>query len=866
MSGKTNDFVQGMCKRQPHCEKQCAVFNDMQISNNSALLPDVNLELQMLEEEQQLNQQYLRRKYAILQQRGDLTNRPKNEVFGSSLRQFIDSSIFQPTPRQIAARQVLPKELPSFCGDPEKWPIFISSFENSTSVGGYSKAENLIRLQQCLKGKAREMVRSKLLLPQMVDEIIETLKMYFGRLELILERVIERARQTPPPREKLEAIIDYSMSVRNICSSIEACHMGAHLNNPMLLKELLDKLSNNYKLQWAMLPKPDGVLLLKAFSDWLYSIAVAASQVTTPTITKKGGLLNTHMEATGTGVACFACGATDHKLAQCTEFPDWPPERKWDLIREKRICKNCLNIHRRICNLNRYCGVNGCEARHHPQLHGYNTATDTQFFTNTAEVHSHHKAVPAYRRNGETLFRIIPVRIYGTDRHIDTYAFLDEGSSITLMEEGIVSKLGLKGIKESLCLKWTGDTKRIEESSFIRSMDIMNPQNGSTFKLTGIHTVKNLALPIQSIDERVLKAKYPYLSNVPLSSYSDAKPTILIGTDNWNLAVPLRICEGPWNCPIATKTRLGWAIQGTSADGHTNQLVNIHMCECVQELEKIHEAVNNMYRLESSAEKDIISADDEKAIRILESTCNFKGDRYEIGLPWINPNIEFPDSYKTALKRSICLKRKMQNDMELKLKVVYQVNNLIQKGYARTVRQEELRSTRSRVWYLPIFVTFNPNKPHRVRLVWDTAAKTEGISLNDLLLVGPDLLTSLVEILLKFRIGRIGICGDIAEMFHQILVREEDRHSQRFLWWHDGDDEPTIYVMDSLTFGLNSAPCIAHFIRNKNADRYIDRYPKAVDAIKHNHYVDDLLYSIDDEDEAKRLTDEIRQYMPLQAS
>ena len=54
------------------------------------------------------------------------------------------------------------------------------------------------------------------------------------------------------------------------------------------------------------------------------------------------------------------------------------------------------------------------------------------------------------------------------------------------------------------------------------------------------------------------------------------------------------------------------------------------------------------------------------------------------------------------------------------------------------LQQEEIfRSTK--VWYLSIFVVSNPNKPGMVRLVWDAAAKVNGISLNTLLMKDPDL-------------------------------------------------------------------------------------------------------------------------------
>jgi len=65
-----------------------------------------------------------------------------------------------PTPSQIAARQAIPRELPAFDGNPQAWPLFYSSFQTSTEIAGYTNAENLMRLQSSLRGRARELVQS----------------------------------------------------------------------------------------------------------------------------------------------------------------------------------------------------------------------------------------------------------------------------------------------------------------------------------------------------------------------------------------------------------------------------------------------------------------------------------------------------------------------------------------------------------------------------------------------------------------------------------------------------------------------------------------------------------------------------------
>lgn len=142
-------------------------------------------------------------------------------------------------------------------------------------------------------------------------------------------------------------------------------------------------------------------------------------------------------------------------------------------------------------------------------------------------------------------------------------------------------------------------------------------------------------------------------------------------------------------------------------------------------------------------------------------------------------------------------------------------------------------------------------------MVWDAAAKVDGVSLNDVLLKGPDQLQSLPKILYGFRIGRIAVCADIREMFHQVRIREDDQHSQRFLWRDgDGNRKPEIYVMQAMTFGATCSPCSAQYVKNVNAVQYIEEFPRAVEAILDHHYMEDLLDSVETAEEAIQLSKE----------
>ena len=182
----------------------------------------------------------------------------------------------------------------------------------------------------------------------------------------------------------------------------------------------------------------------------------------------------------------------------------------------------------------------------------------------------------------------------------------------------------------------------------------------------------------------------------------------------------------------------------------------------------------------------------------------------------------------------------------------------IDKGYAEVVEQDDIEENGA-TWYLPHHGVYHPTKK-KLRVVFDCAAKYNNVSLNDVLLQGPNLTNGLIDVLFRFREGPIAVSGDIEGMFLQVRVPRAQRNYLRFLWWPDGDTtvELKIYRMCCHLFGATSSPAVASFALQYSADQNKEKYSdQAVETVKNDFYVDDCLMSVGSVDEAQNLVKEV---------
>ena len=101
--------------------------------------------------------------------------------------------------------------------------------------------------------------------------------------------------------------------------------------------------------------------------------------------------------------------------------------------------------------------------------------------------------------------------------------------------------------------------------------------------------------------------------------------------------------------------------------------------------------------------------------------------------------------------------------------------------YARKLTVEEAKALQpGRFWVFPWHPVPNPFKKGKWRLVFDARADFAGVSLNERLLKGEVLRVSMLKILLHVREFRIVLCGDVTNMFYQVLVPADDADAYLF--------------------------------------------------------------------------------------
>ncbi|UYV79711.1 hypothetical protein LAZ67_18000374 [Cordylochernes scorpioides] len=227
-------------------------------------------------------------------------------------------------------------------------------------------------------------------------------------------------------------------------------------------------------------------------------------------------------------------------------------------------------------------------------------------------------------------------------------------------------------------------------------------------------------------------------------------------------------------------------------------------------------------------------------------TKRLESGRYEVHLPWIEPAQKLKENKSHAEKRL----RKMTED--LKKRGFYHHYNKIFEEWEENGIIERIQSDQDDTleYFLPHrAVVKSGSSTTPVRPVFDASCKTKGgWSLNDCLAKGPNLLELIPDIMLRFRLNKIGVVADIEKAFLQISVAKEDRQFLRFLWWEDGKQENLrIYQHKRVVFGVTSSP----FLLAATLKLHLEQYEREVIPLLKCMYMDNCVNSVTSLEEAQ---------------
>ncbi|XP_071804851.1 uncharacterized protein [Asterias amurensis] len=121
---------------------------------------------------------------------------------------------------------------------------------------------------------------------------------------------------------------------------------------------------------------------------------------------------------------------------------------------------------------------------------------------------------------------------------------------------------------------------------------------------------------------------------------------------------------------------------------------------------------------------------DKRVIDVWDRTLTVVDGHYQIDIPFKLYPPQLPDNRSLADKRLQSLGRRLTKDPELHSRYKDGINDLLERGYAERVPCTDKDVSARCTWYLPHHNVTNPNKPDKLRIVFDCAAEYAGTSLN----------------------------------------------------------------------------------------------------------------------------------------
>lgn len=807
---------------------------------------------------------------------------------------------------QQALSQLPQRHISVFHGDPLQYKSFVKSFEHIIESKTDDAQQRLYYLEQYTAGEPRNLVRScfHLAPAEGYKEAKAQLEWHFGNPIKVSSAFLDKALKWPAIKaEDAVALRSYVIFLKSCHNTMQEMNYVSDLEAPSSLKIIVSKLPFKLRDKWrasacniydkhrqrptlkdliAFIDKQSRIMLDPIFGEVQYKMVeprqskvvlksnresnFATSALPMYVSEQRNVNLQTNNKAQNQGdlnaftKPCMFCNKS-HSMEVCQIFQMKPNKDKVEFLKTKGMCFGCLQrghiskncLHRMSCTV--------CQQSHPTLLHIYAKEKQTKSQTamngpaNSDAVLSMATGSDTGAGKPDCVLSVVPVkvRLGNGAKCIQTYAFLDSGSSATFCTEELAKELLAPNKRVNILLKTMNEEKTVT-SYQVSGLEVAALDSDVFLKLPDVFTQKSIPVTHNNIPKLADIKQWPYLEEVNITPI-DVGIGLLIGANVPRALEPWKVINSVGNGPYAAKTLLGWVINGPLGcrEDVDNSCVYVNRISVANLENLLIKQYNQDFMDEHHAEKNELSQEDEQFLKIVSDSAKLKDGHYYLKLPLRNANVNMPNNRHIAQQRAQHLLKRFEKDQVFFSEYKAFMEEVMAKGYAEIIPQTELQPSDSgKVWYLPHHGVYHPRKK-KLRVVFDCAAAFGGTSLNKELLQGPDLTNTLLGVLIRFRQGPVAFITDIEGMFHQVRVAKEDVNLLRFLWWPHGDTSKELVEHRMLVhiFGAVSSPSCATYALLKTADDNQELYPeKVTNTIRHNFYVDDCLKGVNSTEHA----------------
>ncbi|XP_060753769.1 uncharacterized protein LOC132864368 [Neoarius graeffei] len=810
--------------------------------------------------------------------------------------------------------------IPVFKGDPMEYHLFMRAFEHCIENKTENSKDRLYYLEQHTCGQPNDLVRSCLHMdPERgYPQAKKLLKERFGDKYKISMAYLDKALNWPTIKsddaKALEAYALFLINCNNAMSDLEYLdEMENAANMRTVISKLPYRLREKFRSVAIDIQKKDR---RTKFQDVVSFVTKQAEMAAHPVFGEISGqtkrqpekpagkktIITLATEAKEQRVVKDVAGAEnkkakekkpnmnmafvkpcifcqgEHTMEQCKKLQKKLHKEKLEFLKSKGLCYSCLigGHMSSACEEKKSCEM--CSAKHPTLLHMKQKPKDiTKEDTSREEpkkesLQEEQTVVSGFVDAGETcsqmgaggvgtVLAIVPVRVKAKkgNKVLTCYAFLDPGSNASFCTNKLANSLNLQGKNVNILLTTMGDQKTVS-CKVLPDLEVSSLEGDDFVGLTGVFTQRAIPASQENIPTQEDVDRWPHLRGVRIPLIK-ADIDLLIGTDVAKALEPKEVICSVKDGPYAVRTVLGWTVNGPlrenirswSKDGYPQIQINRISVARLEELWT--QQFKYDFPENAQGEQLEMSKEDQLFMDRVTTSTKLVDGHYSIGLPLKNKDVKMPNNRAMTEQRALNMKKKLQRNQTFREEYVSFMNQVITKGYAVKVPDEELNRSDGKVWFIPHHAVYHPKK-HKLRVVFDCGASYQGTTLNEQLLQGPDMTSSLVGVLTRFRQEPITVMADVEAMFHQVKVPSEDADLLRFLWWPDGDISKELqeYRMEVHLFGATSSPSCANYALRRCAEDNRSTFDAAaVETVLNNFYVDDCLKSVNSEQEAIKL-------------